>query len=51
MRLRRSAGAIGLTLSLLAAAIGDKMYLLGPDGNLAPTRPGQPAPDLRYFPR
>ena len=32
-------------------AIGDEMYVVGPDGNLAPTRPGQPAPDLRYFPR
>jgi hypothetical protein len=32
-------------------AIGEEMYVLGPDGNLAPTRPGQPAPDLRYFPR
>jgi hypothetical protein len=32
-------------------AIGDEMYVVGPDGNLAPTRPSQPAPDLRYFPR
>jgi hypothetical protein len=32
-------------------AVGDEMYLVGPDGNLAPIRPGQPAPDLRYFPR
>jgi hypothetical protein len=32
-------------------AIGEEMYVVGPDGNLAPTRPGQPAPDLRYFPR
>jgi len=32
-------------------AIGEEMYVIGPDGNLAPTRPGQPAPDLRYFPR
>jgi len=32
-------------------AIGDEMYVVGPDGNLTPTRPGQPPPDLRYFPR
>jgi len=32
-------------------AIGEEMYVVGPDDNLAPTRPGQPAPDLRYFPR
>jgi len=32
-------------------AIGEEMYVVGPDGNLTPTRPGQPAPDLRYFPR
>jgi len=31
-------------------AIGEEMYTVGADGNLMPTRPGQPPPDLRYFP-
>ena len=29
--------------------IGSEDYALGPDGNLMPSRRGQPAPDLRYF--
>lgn len=31
-------------------AIGGEMYRVGADGNLMPTRPDQPPPDLRYFP-
>src|SRR5262249_29551404 len=29
--------------------IGNETYRVGDDGFLAPTRPGQPAPDLKYF--
>ena len=29
--------------------IGDEEYLVDAKGNLAPSRPGQPAPDLTYF--
>jgi hypothetical protein len=29
--------------------LGDEDYRLAEDGQLAPTRPGQPPPDLRYF--
>ena len=31
------------------AFIGKETYYLGADGNLMPTRKGQPPPDLRYF--
>ena len=30
--------------------IGDENYMEGADGNLMPTRKGQPAPDLSFFP-
>ena len=29
--------------------IGDESYMLSGDGNLMPTKKGQPPPDLRYF--
>jgi hypothetical protein len=29
--------------------IGNEEYTVGTDGNLVPTRRGQPGPDLRYF--
>jgi hypothetical protein len=31
--------------------LGKESYLLGDDGSLRPTRPGQPAPDVHYFNR
>ncbi len=31
--------------------IGTEVYSKGNDGNISPTRKGQPAPDLRYFPK